>query len=78
MDRGNEILEAIEEGTISATIVQQTALMPYYAVQIMYQLNNHNIDISTDNNAAGVMGIPAVIDTGVIVVDESNYKYFMR
>jgi ribose transport system substrate-binding protein len=78
MDRGNEILEAIEEGIISASIVQQTALMPFYAVMIMYQLNNHNIDISTDNNAAGVMGIPAVVDTGVIVVDESNYKYFMR
>ena len=78
MDRGNEVLEAIEEGVISASIAQQTALMPYYAVQIMYQLNNHNIDITTDNAAAGVLGAPAAIDTGVIVVDESNYKYFMR
>ena len=78
MDRGNEVLEAIEEGVISASIAQQTALMPFYAVQIMYQLNNHNIDITTDNAAAGVLGAPAVVDTGVIVVDESNYKYFMR
>ncbi len=78
MDRGNEVLEAIEEGVISASIAQQTALMPYYAVQIMYQLNNHNIDITTDNPAAGVLGVPAVVDTGVLVVDESNYTYFMR
>lgn len=78
MDRGNEVLEAIEEGVISASIAQQTALMPYYAVMIMYQLNNHNIDITTDNQAAGVLGVPAVVDTGVIVVDESNYEYFMR
>ena len=78
MDRGNEILEAIEEGIISASIAQQTALMPYYAVKIMYQLNNNNIDITSDNKAAGVLGVPSVVDTGVIVVDESNYQYFMR
>ncbi|MCP4404654.1 MAG: sugar ABC transporter substrate-binding protein [bacterium] len=78
MDRGNQVLEAIEEGVISASIAQQTALMPYYAVQIMYQLNNHNIDITTDNAAAGVLGVPTTVDTGVIVVDESNYKHFMR
>lgn len=78
MDRGNEVLEAIKEGIISASIAQQTALMPYYAVQIMYQLNNHNIGITTDNKAAKILGVPAVVDTGVIVVDQSNYKYFMR
>jgi ribose transport system substrate-binding protein len=78
MDRGNEVLEAIEEGVISASIAQQTALMPFYAVMIMYQLNNHNIDITSDNPAAGVLGVPIVIDTGSVVVDESNYKYFMR
>lgn len=78
MDRGNEVLEAIEEGVISASIAQQTALMPYYAVQILYNLNNSNVDITSDNAAANVLGIPQTVDTGAIIVDESNYKYFMR
>ena len=78
MDRGNEVLEAIEEGVISAAVAQQTALMPYYAVQILYNLNNSKVAITSDNKAAGVLGIPAVVDTGAIIVDESNYKYFMR
>jgi len=78
MDRGNEVLEAIKEGVVSASIVQQTALMPFYAVQIMYQLNNYKIDITSDNKAANILPIPAVIDTGVIVVDEANYQFFMR
>jgi ribose transport system substrate-binding protein len=78
MDRSNEVLESIEEGIISASIAQQTALMPYYAVMILYQLNNQDIPITNDNAAAGVLGIPEVVDTGVIVVDESNYQYFMR
>lgn len=78
MDRGNEVLEAIDEGIISASIAQQTALMPYYATQILYNLNNSNVAITSDNAAAGVLGIPEMVDTGVIVVDESNYRYFMR
>ena len=78
MDRGNEVLQFIEEGVISATIVQQTALMPFYAVQILYNLNNVDIPITTDNQAAGTSGVPGLIDTGVIVVDHSNYQYFVR
>ena len=38
MDRSNEILEAIEDGIISASVAQQTALMPYYATQLLINL----------------------------------------
>jgi ribose transport system substrate-binding protein len=36
------------------------------------------VPISSDNQKAGVTGVPAVIDTGVIIIDEKNYQYFMR
>jgi ribose transport system substrate-binding protein len=78
MDRGNEVLDGIKDGVISAAVAQQTALMPYYAVQIMYNLNNSKLAITTDNKAAGVLGIPVVVDTGAIVIDASNYKFFKR
>ncbi len=78
MDRGNDVVSAIEEGTISASVAQQTALMPYYAVQILYNLANSKVDITSDNKAAGVKGIPSTVDTGVIIVDKDNAKYFMR
>lgn len=78
MDRGNEVLEGIEEGVITATVAQQTALMPYYATQVLFNLNNSNVKITTDNKEAGVLGIPAYIDTGVVIVNEDNYEYFMR
>ena len=78
MDRGNEVLESIEEGIISATVAQQTALMPYYATEILYNLNNSKVAITTDNSSAGVLGIPVAVDTGTVIVDESNYKFFMR
>ena len=78
MDRGNDVIAAIEEGIITASVAQQTALMPYYAVQILYNLANSKVDITSNNKAAGVAGNPQVIDTGSIIVDINNAKYFMR
>lgn len=78
MDRDNSVLKYIEQDVIQATIAQQTALMPVYAVMILYQLNHADIPISSHNAEAGVSGVPNVIDTGVLVVDQSNYKFFMR
>jgi ribose transport system substrate-binding protein len=78
MDRGNDVLGLIREGTISATVAQQTALMPFYAVQILHQLNSQDISITSDNARAGVPGVPSYVDTGVVIVDKSNYEYFMR
>ena len=78
MDRDNDILAYINEGVINATVVQQTALMPYYGLKILYQMNHHEIPISNDNAAAGVTGVPRVIDTGTVLVDASNCQLFMR
>lgn len=78
MDRGNDVLEEIKEGTISASVAQQTALMPFYATQILFNLYNYDIPISTDNAKAGITGTPSVIDTGVIIIDSDNYEHFMR
>ena len=78
MDRGNDVLEQIGKGVISASIAQRTALMPYYAVQILYSLANQKVPITSDNAKAGISTAPSYVDTGVIVVDKSNYKYFLR
>lgn len=78
MDRGNDILEHIKDGVISASIAQQTVLMPFYATQILYNLNNYPASITSDNMKAGAPGIPCVIDTGIVIVDASNYQYFIR
>ncbi len=78
MDRDNSVLEQIQRGVITATVVQQTALMPFYAVQILYNLTNHPVPVTNDNPKAGVAGVPPVIDTGAIIVDASNCQYFIR
>jgi ribose transport system substrate-binding protein len=78
MDRGNAVLEHIRDGVISASVAQQTALMPFYAVQILYNLNNHPVPVTSDNAKAGITGVPEVIDTGVVIIDKDNCQYFVR
>jgi len=78
MDRDNAVLRYIANDVIQAAVAQQTALMPVYAVMILYQLNHLDVAISTDNVAAGVPGVPKTVDTGVIIVDKGNYKHFLR
>ena len=75
MDRGNEVLQLIKDDVISATVAQQTALMPFYAVRMMHDLVNLHIPISTDEGAEGA---PSYIDTGVILIDKSNCEHFIR
>jgi ribose transport system substrate-binding protein len=52
--------------------------MPFYAVQILCNLNNNPVPVTTDNAKAGVAGVPEVVDTGVVIVDKDNYQYFVR
>jgi ribose transport system substrate-binding protein len=78
MDRDNSVLEKIVSGDVYGTIVQNTALMPFYALQILYNMNHADIEISNDNEAAGVVKAPAVIDTGVVFVDQTNAEFFIR
>jgi ribose transport system substrate-binding protein len=78
MDRDNAVLKYIEQDVIQATVAQQTALMPIYAVAVLYQLNHLDVPIATDHAAARISGAPNAIDTGVIVVDKSNYRFFLR
>jgi ribose transport system substrate-binding protein len=78
MDRSNDVLQNIRDGVIEATLVQQTALMPQYGLQILYNLNNHPMPISRDNRKAGLSGAPTLIDTGVVVVDKHNCELFLR
>lgn len=78
MDRDQSVLQGIVDGNIYGTLVQNTALMPLYALEILYTMNHAEVEISTDNAAAGVVAAPASINTGVVWVDNSNAQYFMR
>lgn len=76
MDRDDGTLKFIEDGVITASVAQKTALMSYLGAKLMYYLNHAPVPVVPDNKAAGIIPMPESIDTGVIVIDKNNAKYF--
>jgi len=77
-DRDNSLLELIEEGVVTATVVQRTALMPYYSTLILWQMHNSKVALTNDDAAAGIYNIPGFVDTGVMIVTQDTARTFMR
>lgn len=80
-DREDITLEYIDRNIMDCTIVAKTALMSYFAFQMLENYNNRknaDVPISADNLKANVISLPEYCYVGTIVVDASNIKYFLR
>jgi ribose transport system substrate-binding protein len=78
MDRDRQVLEKITKGIITGTIVQKSAMMPFLALQVLYNIHHADVEITTDNEKAGISLAPNYIDTGVKYVDASTAQYYIR
>lgn len=76
MDRDDGTLKFIEDGVIDASVAQKTALMSYLGTKLMYLYNHAPLPIVADNKAAGIIPMPESVDTGTIVINKDNAKYF--
>ncbi|GHU66766.1 transporter [Clostridia bacterium] len=77
-DRDPVVLDGIEEGVITATIVAGTPFEVYLAIQNMQRMKHSELQLSYDDKAAGVVFTPTYIDPGCTVVNQSNVEYFKR
>ena len=76
MDRDDGTLKFIEDGTIYASVAQQSALMTFIGTMLMEGLQNNPVPIVADNEAAGVIPMPESVDTGVVVIKADNASHF--
>jgi ribose transport system substrate-binding protein len=76
MDRDDGTLKFIEDGVIDASIAQKTALMSYLGTKFMYYKNHAPVPVVADNKAAGISPMPESVDTGTIVINKDNAKFF--
>ena len=76
MDRDDTTLKSIEDGIIQASVAQRTSLMSYLGVKLMYYYNHARIPITLDDEAANIISMPATVDTGTIIINKDNAKYF--
>jgi ribose transport system substrate-binding protein len=76
MDRDDGTLKFIEDGVIQASVAQKTALMSYLGTKLLYLYNHAPLPIVADNKASGIIPMPESVDTGTIVINKDNAKFF--
>jgi len=78
MDRNSDVLEKIQKGVITGTVVQDDAAMPYWALLVLYNYQHNQPPLTIDNRKAGVKAEPETIFTSVNYADETNLQYFLE
>jgi ribose transport system substrate-binding protein len=76
MDRDDGTLQFIEDGVITASVAQKTALMSYLGTKLLYYYNHAPVPIVANNVEAGIMPLPESVDTGTIVINKDNAHFF--
>jgi ribose transport system substrate-binding protein len=74
MDRNETALEFIEQGIIEASIAQRTYTMTYLGLELLYDLDHNSIQLVNNWKEAKIIPLPRNVDTGTIVIDETNVR----
>jgi len=77
-DKDEETLYWIGQGGISATIAQKRYTMTFYGLKFLDDLHHNFLREFKDWRAAPVSPLPAVLDTGIAVIDRSNLEAFQK
>jgi len=71
------LLELVGEGTIHGLIGQSSWNMGYWSFQFIYMINHSELKPVPGWKESGISPLPAYVDTGVSIVDESNYELYL-
>lgn len=75
-DDDAETLDWIDRGAIAATIAQKPYVMSYYGLKFLDDLHHNAVHQFKDWRTAPAAPMPAIVDTGTVVVDRSNLKLY--
>ena len=78
MDRDDDMLPYIKDGTILATMAQNSVLEEWMATYYLYWLKHNTVPAFPDWRAAGAPQVPGITDTGVTVVTKDNVDFFFH
>lgn len=76
MDRDEDLLDYIADGTVAASLAQRNFLEEWLTVHYLYWLNHDMIKALPDWRAANAPQIPPNTDTGAMVVTADNVDQF--
>jgi len=80
MDRDQDMLPYVKDGTIDATLAQNSELEEWTALHYLYWLRNNSVPAFEEAGwkAAGAPQVPRYTDTGVSVVTQDNVDFYIR
>jgi ribose transport system substrate-binding protein len=78
MDRDDDMLPYIKDGTILATMAQNSYLEEWMATYYLYWLTHNTVAAFPDWRKAGAPQVPGLTDTGVTVVTKDNVDFFFH
>ncbi len=76
MDRNEATLDFIEQGYIQASLAQRSYTMAYLGLRMLHDLNQDKIKMVADWRQAKTCPLPALVDTGAVVITAENARAF--
>jgi len=76
MDRNDDMLPFIEDGTIQGAVAQKSYVEAFLGVHLLHWLNTNGMKVVTNSAAAGVNPLPERIVTGVMRITKANVDQF--
>jgi ribose transport system substrate-binding protein len=76
MDRNEDMLSYIEDGTIHGAVAQKSYLEAFLAVHMMHWQNTDGLKILPDWKAANINPLPEKVVTGVMTINKDNVQQF--
>jgi ribose transport system substrate-binding protein len=77
MDHDADMLPYVQDGTISATLAQNSVMEEWMATYYLYWLTNNSIPAFKDWRVPNAPQCPKTTDVGVTVVTKDNVQYWM-
>jgi ribose transport system substrate-binding protein len=79
MDTDQGTLQAVQDGSIVATIAQKPFTMAYYGLKLLDDLYHHKLPTLARNWSQDPFSLlPSFVDTGATLVDRSNVAGFLQ
>lgn len=69
-------LDLIDNGELGATLAQGTWQMGFWGLLFVYMVRNGLIESVSDWKAAGISPLPPNVDTGVVVINQENSRFW--
>ena len=76
MDRNDDMLPYIEDGTITGAVAQKSYLEIFLAFHMMHWQNTDGLKVLPDWRAAGINPLPERVETGVMAITADNVAQF--